>query len=151
MNLIRILLVGLELFHAALHLQVLFGVEKLYTIEELRNNGSYFIFDAATVVTSATFLVLTINRRRSTYKRIRMRRWIIFINMLLHLSLHVYYIINWQQDNNYWVNAIRKWSAEGAFQLRMLQHGVIIGMINWFGTCFDIFVHLFMTAQLLSY
>ena len=46
MNLIRILLVGLELFHAALHLQVLFGVAKLYTIEELRNNGSYFIFDA---------------------------------------------------------------------------------------------------------
>ncbi len=148
MNLLRLALIGLELFHAMLHTQVLLGIAKVYTVEELRNNERYFIFDAVTVVSSAIFLLMMNNRRGTSHKNIQLRRLLVFANMILHLTLHAYFILNWRNDQAFWVNAIREWSAEKLFRNRMLRHGAGVGTINWFGTCFDIFAHFFMASQL---
>jgi hypothetical protein len=66
------------------------------------------------------------------------------------LTLHSYYILHWKKENTFWVDAIRQWSVESSFRLRMEKHGFTVGVINWCGTFFDIFVHLFMVGQLLQ-
>ena len=144
-------LIGFELFHATLHLQVLFGLSTHYTVEGLKNNGSYFMFDAATVVSSCIFILITMNRRRRSQKNMQLRRWLIFTNMLMHFALHMYFIVNWQSNDIFWVNAIRDWSSETFFHARHIKHGKAVGALNFMGTSFDIFVHLFMVSQLIVF
>ncbi|RYH26727.1 hypothetical protein EON65_14060 [archaeon] len=133
-------LAGCEFLHAAAHLQVLVGVGTLLTADELSARGWYFVLDAACVVFSAYVLLAWFPHAPSDV------RATILILAASHFALHLYFILQWYDNDIYMVSAIREWSAESSMIKRIQQRGWQVFLANWLGTSFDIVVHVYMAA-----
>lgn len=144
---IRLSLAALELLHALSHLQVLCGIGKLYTVNELLEKRWYFIFDAVTVLVSYVALFII---PAETVIQHRVNKQLTLVLAISHFVLHAYFIIFWYDPTAYFVNAIREWSAESVINNRVLQKGKLTYMINTLGTAFDIFVHIYMFVHFVN-
>lgn len=132
---LRTVLVLFEIAHVFLHLQVLLGIGKLYTVKQYRRKQWYFVADAATVAISWNLIDPTMCDT---------------VLALAHYVLHVVYVLKWKNSESFIVNSIIHWSADKSQRSRIARDGWKMYAYNTVGTMFDIFVHGYMVYRLLA-
>src|SRR6476659_7606863 len=100
--------------HALLHLQVLCGVGKLYSVKELDAKRDYFVLDMLSVLFS--FGTLYMSGAENITKSLTGL-------VIAHALLHSFYIAQWTLDNSFFIRSIKEWSAEKSHLNRMQKDG----------------------------
>lgn len=135
--LINYVLLIIELSHAILHCQVLFGIGFVSTEDDYKQKRNYFVFDAASPLVVLTWL--WINSASIPFMGITL--------ILGHFLLHLYFIWHWNRPNRA-VRSIIKFSSEKNQWKRISQRGVFEYCVNFFGTSYDILTHLWIVWRL---
>lgn len=141
-NVVSMTLMIAEFIHIILHFQVLAGIGKLHTVNDLEKRRDYFILDMGTVLASCICILV---------RHFAVQTADIFlVTMLtsLHAGLHMFYIVKWTMGNDFFIRSIRQYSAEPRHKKRMVRDGYAMYAFNTIGTTFDIAVHLYMFVQL---